>query len=407
MSLLIRFSNRIQICLLRHPNILTTMLMRFFYVVDVISYSIVTPQEFLGTRQKIFGQNFAALGRIIVGEYNLAAKIIAEPQQREPYIGRFRCIPNRFSKNFLLFLSDKEVKGDTAHIKARSAVLDVVFKPAFDNTESQEAKNLLNQLATIANQRGNPPALDEISDDIQRTIIQYIMLVLLEVKLSPQQISSLKTLFFSSKPRESLLISRVKPLAPSANKLQEVKRLEEIALNLIENSPVMSRYVPITENDLSRTELSTLLLEAIAIAGCLGSESLLRSLITKVPRGLEIDVDNRHEVLRVVLETARRHSPVNNINTIIQAETEVTINGRKRKFPKGTLFSANIGLANLDGTVFENPLDFNPHRDNLLAALSFNSVGEAKRRECPGRSIAEKMGSDLLVALQCITAKSH
>ena len=112
-------------------------------------------------------------------------------------------------------------------------------------------------------------------------------------------------------------------------------------------------------------------------------------------------------MLRVVLETARRHSPVNNINTIIQAETEVTINGRKRKFPKGTLFSANIGLANLDGTVFENPLDFNPHRDNLLAALSFNSVGEAKRRECPGRSIAEKMGSDLLVALQCITVKSH
>ena len=263
------------------------------------------------------------------GEYNLAAKIIAEPQQREPYIGRFRCIPDRFSKNFLLFLSDKEVKGDTTHKKARSAVLEVVFKPAFDNTESQEAKDLLNQLATIAHQHGNPPALDDISDDIQRTVIQYIMLVLLEVKLSPQQLSSLKTLFFSSKPKESLLISRVKPLAPSANKLQEVKRLEGIALNLIENSPVMSRYVPTTENDLSRTELSTLLLEAIAIAGCLGSESLLRSLIAKVPRDLEIDVDNRHEVLRVVLETARRHSPVNNINTIAQTETEVTINWPK------------------------------------------------------------------------------
>ncbi|WP_299407585.1 cytochrome P450 [Acaryochloris sp. IP29b_bin.148] len=375
--------------------------MKIFYVVDVISYSIVTPQEFLGKRQKIFGNNFAALGRIIVGEYNLTAKIIAEPQQREPYIGRFRCIPERFSKNFLLFLSDQEVKGNTAHKKARSAVLEVVFKPAFNNTESREAKDLLHQLATLAHQHGNPPDLDEISDDIQRTIIQYIMLVLLEVKLSPQQLSSLKTLFFSAKPRESLLISRVKPLAPSANKLQEVKRLEAIALNLIENSPVISRYVPTTDNDLSRTELSTLLLEAIAIAGCLGSESLLRSLLTKVPQDLEIDVEDRFEVLRVVLETARRYAPVNNINTITQAETAVTINGRKRKFPKGTLFSANIGLANLDGTVFKNPLDFNPHRDNLMAALSFNSVGEAKRRECPGRGIAEKMGSDLLVALQC------
>lgn len=407
MSLLIRLSNRLQILLLQHPCALTAMILRFFYVVDVLSYSIVTPQKFLGKRQQLLGQNFAALGRIIIGEYSLAAKFIAEPQQREPYIGRFRCIPNRFSKHFLLFLSDKEVKGDNTHSKARSAILNVVFKPAFDNTESPEAKDLLDQLATIAHTHGNPPDLDEISDDIQRTIIQYIMLVLLEAKPSPHQISSLKTLFFSSKPRESLLISKVKPLAPSANRLKEVERLEEIALNLIENSPVISRYKPTNEHDLSRTELSTLLLQAIAIAGCLGSESLLRSLLTKVPHDLEIDVDNRHEVLRVVLETARRHSPVNNINIITQTETEVTINGRKRKFPEGTLFSANIGLANLDDTVFKNPLDFNPQRDNLLAALSFNSVGEAKRRECPGRSIAEKMGSDLLVALRCKTVKSH
>jgi len=400
MSLLIRLSNNLQIWLLQHPNALTAMIIKLFYIVDVVNYSIVTPQKFLGKRQQLLGKNFAALGRIIIGEYSLTAKIIAEPQQREPYIGRFRCIPNRFSKHFLLFLSDKEIEGDDAHHKARSAVLSVVFKPAFNNTESQEAKNILNQLAALANTHGNPPALDEISDDIQSTIIQYIMLVLLEVKPSPQQLSSLKTLFFSSKPKESLLISKVKPLAPSTKRLQEVEHLEAIALNLIENSPVLSRYNPTNENDLSRTELSTLLLQAIAIAGCLGSESLLRSLLTKVPPDLEFDINNRHEVLRVVLETARRHSPVNNINTITQTKTEVMINGRKRKFPKGTLFSANIGLANLDDTVFKDPLDFNPYRENLLAALSFNSVGEAKRRECPGRGIAEKMGSDLLVALR-------
>lgn len=400
MNFLIRLSNSLQVWLLQHPSSFANTILRFLYISDVLSYSLVTPQKFLLRRQQLLGQNFAALGRIIIGEYNLAAKIIAEPQQREPYIGRFRCIPDRFSRYFLLFLSDQEVNGDDAHQKAREAVWTVALGPALQKTASPEAQDLLNELAKIAHAHGNPPDLNEISDDIQRTIVQYILFVLLDVKLSSDQISALKTLFFSEKPKESLLISKVKPLAPPSGRLGEVKRLEDMALAIIEESPVIHSYEPKTEHDMSRKELSVLLLQAIAIAGCLGSESLVRSLLTKVPSDLDIDWDNRHEVLKVVLETARRHAPVNNINTISQHEMTVTINGKKRSFPKGTLLSANIGLANLDGSFFKEPLNFNPHRENLGAALNFNSVGEAKRRECPGRGIAEKMGSDLLIALR-------
>lgn len=408
MNFLIRLSNSLQIWLLQHPSSLSDFIMRFFYVSDVLSYSLVTPQKFLLKRQQLLGQNFAALGRIIIGEYNLAAKIIAEPQQRAPYIGRFRCIPDRFSRHFLLFLSDQEVQGDDAHQKARQAVWNVALGPALKNTESPEAQDLLHELATIAHTNGNPPNLDDIGDDIQRTVVQYIMFVLLGVTLSPDQISDLKTLFFSEKPRKSLLVSKVKPLAPPANRLDEVKRLEDIALAIIEGSPAVCRYEPGAEDDMSRRELSVLLMQAIAIAGCLGSESLVRSLLTKVPPDLEIDLDNPYEVLKVVLETARRHAPVNNINTVSQTAMTVTINGRKRNFPKGTLLSANIGLANLDGSFFKEPLNFDPHRENLLAALNFNSVGEAKRRECPGRGIAEKMGSDLLIALRSkAAARNH
>lgn len=400
MNFLICLSNSLQIWLLQHPSSLSNLLLRFLYVSDVLSYSLVTPQKFLLKRQQLLGQNFAALGRIIIGEYNLAAKMIAEPQQRGPYIGRFRCIPDRFSQRFLLFLSDKEVSGDNTHQQARETVRKVALEPALERTELPAAQDLLNELATIAYSNGTPPNLDEISDDIQRIIVQYMMLVLLDVKLLPHQIAPLKTLFFSEKPRESLLISKVKPLAPPAHRLDEVQRLEAIALDIIEQSPGVSHYAPKTEKEMSRRELSVLLLQAIAIAGCLGSESLIRSLITKVPQDLRIDWDNRQEVLRVVLETARRHAPVNNINSISQTEMTVTINGQKCTFPKGTLFSANIGLANLDSSFFKDPLAFNPHRENLLAALYFNSVGEAKRRECPGRGIAEKMGSNLLIALR-------
>ena len=400
MNSLIRLSNSLQIWLLKHPFWLSKIILRLFYVLDVLIYSAATPQKFLLKRQQLLGRNFAALGRIVIGQYDLAAKIVAEPQQRGPYIGRFRCLPDRFSKDFLLFLSDKEIDGDDAHQKAREAVWNVALGPALERTTSQEAKDLLEELATIAHASGNLPDLEDIGDDIQRTIVQYIMLVILGVKLSPPQINSLKTLFFSTNPKESLLVSKVKPLAPPSNRLDEVERLEKIAIEIIEQSPVLSSYEPTAENDMSRKELSVLLMQAIAIAGCLGSESLARSILTKVPRDLEIDLDNRQEVLRVVLETARCNAPVNNINTISQEETTVMIDGKEHKFPKGTLLAANIGLANLDGSFFKEPLTFNPHRENLLAALNFNSVGESKRRECPGRGIAETMGSDLLIALR-------
>ncbi|NES81078.1 MAG: cytochrome P450 [Moorea sp. SIO2B7] len=367
---------------------------------DVLNYSVATPEKFLLKRQQLLGQNFAALGRIIIGQYDLAAKIIAQPQQRGPYIGRFRCLPDRFSKDFLLFLSDKEVDGDDAHQKAREAVWNVALSPALERTSSQEAQDLLKELATVVHAKGNSPKLEDISDDIQRTIVQYIMFVILGVKLSKQQIDHLKTLFFSNNPRESLLISKVKPLAPPYKDLEEVKRLEAIALEIIEQSPVLTSYEPTAKDNMSRKELSLLLMQVIAIAGCLGSESLTKSLLTKVPSDLEMDLENRQEVLRVVLETARCHAPVNNINTISQDEITVTINGKEHKFPKGTLLAANIGLANLDGSFFKEPLTFNPHRENLLAALNFHSVGEAKRRECPGRRIVETMGSDLLIALR-------
>ena len=400
MNFVIRLSNSIQIFLLKHPWWINKLILRLFYVIDVLTYSVVTPKKFLLARQELLGRNFAALGRIIIGEYDLAAKIIAAPQKRGPYIGRFRCIPERFSKNFLLFLSDKEVEGNDAHEKARKAVWTVALQPGLDRTKTQDAQDLVAELAKIARENGTPPDLNEIGGDVQRLVLQYVMFVVLGVQLTPEQNADLKTLFFSEKPKESLLISKVRPLAPPSSGLKEVERLEGIALEIIQGSPVLSGYQPESEDDIGREELGVLLMQAIAIAGCLGSESLVESLLTKVPLDLEIDLGNRVEVLRVVLETARCNAPVNNINTISQAETTVTIAGKKHTFPEGTLMAANIGLANLDDSFFPDPLTFDPHRENLMDALNFNSVGESKRRECPGRGIAETLGSDLLIALR-------
>jgi cytochrome P450 len=108
-------------------------------------------------------------------------------------------------------------------------------------------------------------------------------------------------------------------------------------------------------------------------------------------------------MLLAVLEVARRHAPVNNINVVLQEPKSFSISGRNVEFPAGTVVAASMGLAGLDPNRFESPDTFNPHRPNLTAdTLNFNSVGfpapdEVGRRTCPGRNVAVRMCGNLLV----------
>ena len=125
------------------------------------------------------------------------------------------------------------------------------------------------------------------------------------------------------------------------------------------------------------------------------------NVVQRVPKDANINLNNEHEVLLAMLEAARINAPVNNVNVILTEEKSMTINNKVVTLPTGSVVAGSIGLASVDPNQFENPLEFNHLRDNLMSyILNFNSVGFDKvglgTRVCPGRNVALKIVKKVL-----------
>lgn len=85
-----------------------------FYLEDMSEYN-KDPLSFLQHRTRDCGggkQNFASLGKLIVGEYEDIVKIMSMPQERGYFLGRARINKARVPPHFLLALSDHGTDGE-------------------------------------------------------------------------------------------------------------------------------------------------------------------------------------------------------------------------------------------------------------------------------------------------------
>ncbi len=405
MTILIRASSSIQLWCLQHPNFLTKSLLTLLYSIDVIIYSLQGARSFLTKRSELFGPNYAALGRLIVGEFTMAAELIKNPQQRGAFLGRARLLRQRLPPDFLLFLSDQEAGGTDLHKTLHDFIWDSLLIQAQNRSSDPQLQQLIDELVQSAKLKGNPPAAKAITPDVQRMVIRYMMLVLLEVTVNEAQVETIRKLFYTGGPTSSYIAAALIPLAPPSFLLGGLHRNIDEITQLIQNSPALKDYAPSAANhNLTKQEWSSLLLAVIGIAALGGGGNLATYILSEIPADFPIDTSDKVAVQRAVLETARRHAPVNNVNVIIPKPMEFQVAGKTYSLPKGSVVAASIGLASLDANQFPDPNAFKPDRDNLMSAtISFNSIGfhatnDTGRRTCPGRNVALTMCSDLLVA---------
>lgn len=397
-NLYIRFSNAVQTFSLKHPNFVTRKILTMFYDAECVTYTLIGAQEFLLRRENLLGKNFSALGKVILGGYDEVSKGILEPQERGSYLGRFRLIEDRFSEYFLLFLSDKAAGGGDTFEQTYDLVWDLLLEPAIARTELPESKAEIADFIDLAYGLGNPPPAKEVTEPLRRLVIRYILWVVLDVKITKEQEDRILNLVFGSKPSESMILSRARPFAPHSVP-QAVTDGEAMFFDLVDKSSVMEGFDAANKNNLDRQQFVALVVQFLGFAGIVGSDNLATSIMTRTPADVAVDLDDAGAVELMVLETARRWSPVNNINIIAREPTTVNINGKSHTFPVGTVLALNLGIANLDPAEFPKPKTFDPHRANLCPAiLSFGSVGEKGHRICPGRGIALSFANQLLVA---------
>jgi hypothetical protein len=96
---------------------------------------------------------------------------------------------------------------------------------------------------------------------------------------------------------------------------------------------------------------------------------------------------------RYIRETCRMDPPVTSATTSLAAKEQVTLAGKEFSLGRGTLNQYALSIANRDETLFPRPDEFNPDRDNLEKALTWNGAFGAENeasypRMCPGRHLA-------------------
>lgn len=428
--LCLKLSSEIQLWLIRRPNCITNFILAFFYLYDLAVYTIRGPKEFLQARSKKLGKNFAALGRIIVGEHSEVVDLIQSPQNRSYFLGRARLFPSGFSKNFPLFLSD----ADAAPVQRRSGVgmnaIDVhstlhnhIFRDVTPAAHAMMKKDeaVFRGYLEEGVKRSYKQKSDVQKEEIQKMTIRCILHAFLGTpmmegdKANDRVLKSFYALFFGSNPLTNIILSATRPnfltMIFSCPRNAKIRR----AVKFILQSPLMNDYVPNEDNaNLPKEEYARLLLDILGIAGMIGTSNLLINVLTSIPDDTvtEIDTDDRHDIAKAVLEAARARAPVNTINTILPKEKTIVVNGKEKSIAAGTVVAGSIGLACLDPGTFPNPDEFDHHRENLLeAALVFNSVGyEAKgagKRTCPGRTVAVEIASEVLILQRETVLKSR
>lgn len=397
----VRASCGFQLWLINHPNCITNIILHWLYAIDVLTYSISGPLNFLTRREKIYGPNYAALGRVIVGEYSKCADIISMAQKRGSFLGRAKLYPKRLPDNFILFLSDAEAGGDDRHAILHNYIWETLVPPAFARLEDSVFQTYVQDaVAQIKN------GVDK-KQTIQNMVLNYVFHSIIGQPLTPSQLATASSFVYGNSPFSSLTNGAVKPFAGLLGCCQGKRSRDfTILTDVVMNSPALENYVPSNESaNLDKRNYAENILCVVSIAGCLGSMNLCMNVVDLIPKDYPINLDDKKEVTLAILEAARIKAPVNNVNVILQNDFVVTIKGRSYSLPKGTIVAGSIGLASVDPVQFPNPSKFDPKRDNLMSStLNFNHVGFSPigsgQRQCPGRNIAVKLASDLLIELR-------
>lgn len=320
---LLRFYSNFQLWLIQHRNFFTKAILSLFAKIDLLSIS-KDPGSFLESRRNIMGSNFAANGKIIVGDYSLVAEMLNAPQMRSNLLAGSRVDVDAFSEKFPLFLSDAEVaENDTpnkfpkeTHATVHNHIWNEIIPPAMSRI--QQNGEIFKGYLREGLKRYHKHK-DTIQDggekmELQKMSIRYILHAVLGTPSTNEHgediplVNTVYELTFGKSAKVNLVLSAaIVPKFLLGN--DRTSKINEV-IDFIMKSPFMKDYKPNESNaNQSRETYAQLLFEVMSIAASVGITSLADSVLTKVPKDANIDMNDKHDVMKAVMEAGRLKTP--------------------------------------------------------------------------------------------------
>jgi len=197
--------------------------------------------------------------------------------------------------------------------------------------------------------------------------------------------------------------------------IKKVKKLREATVAIIEKYNLCDIFVRINDGLPSEHQrkpvvrLCDEIMYGVGFAGiggtCACVESVSQFLQKKtgeVPpdsvnfkdyaSSIELIAAYKENSVTFIKETCRLDPPVTSATTVLKSTTKFDL-GKPLTMNEGMLQQYTIALANRDPSVFSEPDVFNPKRDNLNLALTWNGAFVEEEeltypRICPGRYLA-------------------
>jgi cytochrome P450 len=321
-------------------------------------------------------------------------------------------IPDLFATDILIFLSNDGLESQWAYIRG------AVHKYFLDMGSQVYDSRVADLPSKIAADWPNAQ-LSDMNDTslVQRLVAKSIFYVMFGVWINDAEATSLSgwrtNAGFFILPRlvQRFLfnfgVRRVQKLREETIAIIQNNGLEQVFFDINDGLPKQYRRTPVVK-------LADEIMFVIGLAGISGTsgsvETVGQFLQVKKPSESAKDLIDfgqfktseqmiasyREDSDAYIRETLRLDPPVTSATHRIKEAQSVDLAGRTINFPAGTLNQYVLSMANRDEVMFPEPNVFNPEREHLYKALTWNGAftgnlvqdEKAYPRICPGRYLS-------------------
>lgn len=339
--------------------------------------------------------------------YEDCERILQSQQNRAPAFGCVRaCCPDMFPTSLLIFLSNGPgTEWEAVRNAVHGALLDA---------GSAEVKQRMAALPQRLAEDWKQPKLEDMNDTprVNRMVSKCVFFVLFGKWITDEEAIVLSAWRSNA---GVFILPRIVQRAICNIKIREVKKLRAASVAIVEKYGLQQVFVDMNNRlgqwkRQSVVQLCDEIVFGVGFAGIGGTsaacETVAAFLQCKMPgespakyikwgsydTAAKMVEKYKQNSEAYIKEALRMDPPVTSATNALKEETKVMLKGKERTMPAGLLNQYVVSMANRDPKVFQDPEIFNPDRENLNKAFTWNGAFGAENeasfpRICPGRSL--------------------